>query len=246
MPEVTLFIDYEHVAYGALNSGLAFPAPATLMEKAEKRGRVLIARAFADFNEPRLAATADNLVTASIEKVHCPTETRSDGTTKHYTDFQILDNIYQTTHANPDVPVYVLMTGDGHFSPVAAFLKHRLQKTVVVAGLRGNTHKKLQDSGSVVDLLELSPARDMTPEEEDRLISFVAEGEKRGSIITVTSVARYFHLADVDENARRRAVVRLLEEGLFVQREEAVGERTIRRLRLNGEHPRIKRVLAQP
>ncbi len=183
MEEVAFFVDYEHVVYGAVNSGFKIPTPTELMTKAQKYGRVMIARAFADFSEPMIGRYGDELVTASIDKVHCPSEVRNDRSVKHYTDFQMLDNVYQTTHANLGISTYVLMTGDGHFSPVAAFLKHRLQKTVVVAGLPGKTHHKLLDSASVVDFVELESRRTFTELEIKNLIVFVNSGEQEEKIV---------------------------------------------------------------
>ena len=40
---------------------------------------------------------------------------------KDYTDFIILDNIYQKALSSSDVNLFIIFSGDGHFSSVVAF-----------------------------------------------------------------------------------------------------------------------------
>lgn len=242
-PGVALFIDYENVVYGSVNYGREVPSPSDLMDIAKKRGRVVIARAFADFNEPTIAQFGDSLSTASIETIHCASEQRRDGVAKRFTDFQLLDNIYQTTYTNPHISDYVLVTGDGHFSPVVSFLRHRLQKTVTVVGWRDQIHPRLQQSASEVEYLEIRSQRTLEPDQITDLIRFVYSGEAAGKVITFSSIARYFRVPGITETAMHNELRHLRIEGVFIQVEEDLNGRRIKRVYLNREHSLVKRAL---
>ena len=53
--------------------------------------------------------------------------------TKDFTDFIMLDHIYQAAMSDrDDIDVFVIFTGDGHFTSVASFLKNKCKKEVEI------------------------------------------------------------------------------------------------------------------
>lgn len=69
---------------------------------------------------------------------------------KDYTDFIILDTLYQLNIRYPDVEKVVLVTGDGHFTSACNFLKNFCGKEVVVYGVRDRISQSLRMSASKV------------------------------------------------------------------------------------------------
>ena len=67
---------------------------------------------------------------------------------KDFTDFIILDNIYQKALSSDDIDVFILFSGDGHFSSVTAFLKNFYRKEVVIYGVNGSFSKQLRETAS--------------------------------------------------------------------------------------------------
>lgn len=240
---VALFIDYEYVVRGAKEARRQVPSPVSLINVALEHGWVAEARAFADFNDKVIEPYADQLVAGSINKIQSPVEVHNDGRVKNYTDFFMLDHIYQTAHTRPDIAVYILMTGDGHFGNVAAYLKHRLQKKVIVVGYEGSISQKFAQIGCSVNYFESEPKRSLTEDQVDKLIRFVYHGEKAQKIITASSTARYFKVPGFDDKSLLEEISHLAEEGIFCHREEPLDGKVIRRMYLNHENSRVMKVL---
>lgn len=70
------------------------------------------------------------------------------GVKKDFTDFILLDNIYQKALSSEDIKVFILFSGDGHFSSVASFLKNFYHKEVVIYGIKDSFSKSLQETAS--------------------------------------------------------------------------------------------------
>ncbi len=70
------------------------------------------------------------------------------GVKKDFTDFIILDNIYQKALSSDDIKVFILFSGDGHFSSVTSFLKNFYHKEVVIYGIKDSFSKNLQETAS--------------------------------------------------------------------------------------------------
>lgn len=236
---VALFIDYEYVIYGVKEKHRRVPTPLKLINTALEYGRVSVARAFADFNDQAVIPHADQLAAGSIEKIQCPIEIRNERV-KNYTDFYMLDHIYQTAHTHPDLTSYILMTGDGHFGSVAAYLKHRLQKDVVVVGYEGSINPRFEQAGCTVRFLEPEVYPSLPESEVDKLIQFVNTGESAGKVITASSTARLFKAPGFDQESLMSEIYRLIKETVFLQKLEQINGREVRRMYLNHAHPRVQ------
>lgn len=69
---------------------------------------------------------------------------------KDFTDFIILDNIYQKALSREDIETFIIFTGDGHFSSVCAFLKNFCHKEVGIYGVQGGISSTLIKNSSWV------------------------------------------------------------------------------------------------
>ena len=100
---------------------------------------------FADFSHKSLADEIGRIRQFTNKII----DTRSpNGVQKDFTDFIILDNIYQKALSSDDIDTFILFSGDGHFSSAAAFLKNFYRKNVVVYGVNGSFSKQLRDTAS--------------------------------------------------------------------------------------------------
>lgn len=91
---------------------------------------------FADFsnsamknNLPVLRQITDNII---------ETQNTASRHKKDFTDFFLLDKMYQKAFEKNKAQTYILFTGDGHFGAVSRFLIRHCKKEVVIYGVEGN------------------------------------------------------------------------------------------------------------
>ncbi len=100
---------------------------------------------FADFSHKSLADEIGRIRLFSNKII----DTRSpNGVQKDFTDFIILDNMYQKALSSDDIEVFILFSGDGHFSSVTSFLKNFYHKQVVIYGVNGSFSKQLRETAN--------------------------------------------------------------------------------------------------
>ena len=105
---------------------------------------------FADFSHKNLADEIGRIRLFSNKII----DTRSpNGVQKDFTDFIILDNMYQKALSSEDIEVFILFSGDGHFSSVTSFLKNFYHKQVVVYGINGCFSKQLRETATTFHIL---------------------------------------------------------------------------------------------
>lgn len=101
---------------------------------------------FADFSHKSLADEIGRIRLFSNKII----DTRSpNGVKKDFTDFIILDNMYQKALSSDDIEVFILFSGDGHFGSVTSFLKNFYHKQVVIYGVNGSFSKQLRETANV-------------------------------------------------------------------------------------------------
>lgn len=57
--------------------------------------------------------------------------------------------MYQKALSSEDIDVFILFSGDGHFSSVTSFLKNFYHKQVVIYGVNGSFSKQLQETANI-------------------------------------------------------------------------------------------------
>ena len=98
---------------------------------------------FADFSHRSLAGEIGRIRPFSNKIID--TRNTNGNTVKDFTDFIILDNIYQRAIDSEDIDVFILFSGDGHFSSVCSFIKNKVGKELWVYGIRNSFSKQLQE-----------------------------------------------------------------------------------------------------
>lgn len=145
LPSAAVFVDYEHW-YISLNNNYGIrPNIKSWFEDLQKRVNVKEVVFFADFSHRNLADEIGRIrpFTNKIIDTRSPT-----GTKKDFTDFIILDNIYQKALLADDIDAFVLFSGDGHFSSVTSFLKNIYGKEVGIYAIKGCFSRQLQETST--------------------------------------------------------------------------------------------------
>lgn len=121
-------------------------------ELAEKYDIVDIAF-FGDFSNPSLRAEIHNIRMISNKIIE--TQNSSPNFEKDFTDFIMLDHIYQsalTADANK-IDAYVIFTGDGHFSSAVSFLVNKCHKEVGIYGVKNAVSTQLSSCATYTKLV---------------------------------------------------------------------------------------------
>lgn len=153
-PRAIAFIDYEHwyISYDKL-----------LHAKPDIKGwRSMLAEQydvremlfFADFSNDALRQEISRIREVSSSIIE--TQNTSSRFKKDFTDFIMLDHIYQRAFSAQDIDVFLIFSGDGHFSSAVSFLINRCNKTVGVYGVRDAMSQQLKNTASFfVEIPEL-------------------------------------------------------------------------------------------
>jgi uncharacterized LabA/DUF88 family protein len=155
--EVALFVDWENIRYSMLNLHGQEPDPIKLRDKALKYGPLVVAKAYADFSEHD--GFRRRLDVAGIESEHYPVKI-TNGRRQSSADVQMVIDIIDTVLDRPQVRTFILMTGDRDFIRIAARLRNRFGKSVVVSGVPGSMSHDLVQAGSIDDPLEVTSVYD--------------------------------------------------------------------------------------
>ncbi len=166
--DVALFIDWENFKI-SLAVGHRTPNVSALKEEVSNHGRVVIAKAYADWvtRAPELRGASQfindppSLYAAGIEPVFVPTRAPSPGATnangirtgriKNSVDVKMTADCIEIAHSYPNIGTYVLVSGDSDFIHVVNALR-TMGKHVIVIGVSWSTSRRLADQ---VDTLVL-------------------------------------------------------------------------------------------
>jgi uncharacterized protein (TIGR00288 family) len=154
---LAIFIDHENVAIGARDIGYRFEV-APLVEALAERGRLIVRRAYADWNLFR--EDRRNLVDANIELIEIPQ--RGDSVRKNAADIQMAVDAMELAFTRDFVSTFVIVSGDSDFTPLVSKLRE-LNKRVIGVGLKGSTSAMLPpacDEFIFYDRLDGAPLRD--------------------------------------------------------------------------------------
>jgi hypothetical protein len=84
----------------------------------------------------------------------------TNGRRQSSADVQMVIDIIDTVLDRPQVRTFILMTGDRDFIRIAARLRNRFGKNVVISGVPGSLSHDLVQAGTVDDPLEVTSAYD--------------------------------------------------------------------------------------
>lgn len=261
--EAALFIDFDNIRYGHLNTCGDEPDPLELMETARQYGRVVTAAAYADFTE-HPSQFRRSLEVAGILPRDIPK--RNTGSPKSSAAMVMLMDIIDCLLDRPGVSTYVLMTGNSDFIRVVTRARHRFNKTVVVAGVPGTVSQDLIDSADelvpLIDEEAMERAKTVgeeaqaptalptgTTEAEAKLVQLIDYLERNRPYMTFS----YIHSYAVNPRGSCRLsdseaddlLDRFVENGLLIPYEKRLDNgRVVVNVRLNYDHPLSRQLIS--
>lgn len=170
---------------------------------------------FADFSNPALRAEISKI--REVSNTIIETQNSRSHIKKDFTDFIMLDHIYQKALTTRDVDVFILFTGDGHFASVANFLRTKCRKKVVVFGPDEATSTQLKNCA---DEFIAVPTEKQIRDHRKRLVfSYIEQlyTEKENQRIifgqTVRAISQKY---DLDQTLVTLMIHELIEEGVLI------------------------------
>jgi uncharacterized protein (TIGR00288 family) len=147
--DVAVFIDFENVYVSTRDKLDANPNFEAIMDRCEDFGRVVIARAYADwYRYPRVTSA---LYANAIEPMYVPTYYydrdlgRTGRAIKNSVDMNLCIDAMKTLFTNPNIEKFVLCTGDRDFIPLVNSIRQQ-GKEVVIIGIGGAASSHLAQS----------------------------------------------------------------------------------------------------
>jgi len=132
---IAVLIDFENIAAGSEREGLGKFDIALLMDRFKDKGRILVARSYADWG--RYAKHKQALTREGIALFELSSH---GGNAKNRADIALVVDGMELAHTKPYVDTFVLVSGDSDFTPLITKLKE-LNKWVIGCGTRGSTSR---------------------------------------------------------------------------------------------------------
>ncbi len=137
--DVVVFFDFENIVYSLRNTLGENPNFELLMDKCQEYGRIVLARAYADWSRHNTVIAP--LQASGFDPVYVPTyfyESKERKARKNAVDIHIAIEAVEVMYTQPHINTFILLTGDKDFIPLANALR-RSGKTVIAVGVQGTT-----------------------------------------------------------------------------------------------------------
>ena len=140
-----LFIDWENLKWSLRDVGRV-PNISSLLDAARERGRVVVARAYADWQQGGHHLDPPNLYRAGISPVYVPSRMGSESRImKNSADVKLAVDTIDYANTFRHIRTFVIVSGDADLVHLATYL--RMQgKYVVAIGVSGASSSHLADS----------------------------------------------------------------------------------------------------
>ena len=170
--EIALLLDWENIRFGLQQQNLA-PNISAIMEEAQGLGRVVVARAYADFQNHIMFNDPRRLYAAGIEPVYVPGrvyQNEQDGVVssvrKNSVDVKLTADCVEYCYRYPNIDAYMLVSGDGDFIHLVKTLRP-YGKFVAIVALSWTASPRLTESADWVKYYDL----DVEPSAQRRAAS---------------------------------------------------------------------------
>lgn len=230
MKNAAIFVDYEHWYISLDKNYHTKPDISSFTDEIKKNYHISSYTFFGDFSNPSLQSEMHKIRGFTNDIV----ETKNGGGhfKKDFTDFIMLDRIYQTAYKNDDVDTYIIFTGDGHFSSVTLFLKNVCRKEVGVYGVQGAFSSQLKTAASFI--------REIEPDELAPVCRLIIEnlhaleaGSKDARPTFLKTIDAVAAKSGEDKQTVRRAMEQLFEKNCVSQYVKKISSNEVKLLRVD-------------
>ena len=142
MSQVAVFIDFENLAIGAEETlpGHTNPVPYAALELCCRDfGNAAVRRAYADWSKSQFGKYEEDLGLNGVDLIQVK---RFGAQQKNAADIRMAVDAMETVMVHPEVDVFVLVAGDGDYSPLVQKLRE-FGKTVVGVGTEASASRRL-------------------------------------------------------------------------------------------------------
>lgn len=146
LPTCVAFVDYEHWFISLDKQYAVRPDMKGWRDELLKRFEIEEIAVFGDFSNPALRSELDNI--RDVTPIVFNTQNSSEHYKKDFTDFIMLDYIYQKAMTSRKTDTFIIFTGDGHFSSVVRFIRNSCQKEVGIYGITNAVSAQLKSAAS--------------------------------------------------------------------------------------------------
>ncbi len=132
IPDAALFIDWDNLKAGLKSLGRQ-PNISSLLDAVGQRGRVVVARAYADWQQKTNAFDPPNLYAAGIEPVYVPVRMVGGNIVKNSADVKLAVDCIDFLNTAPHLKTFFLVSGDSDLLHLVNFLRARGKRVVVIS-----------------------------------------------------------------------------------------------------------------
>ena len=150
-PKAVVFVDFEHWYISLEKMHRMRPDIRSWRDSIAEKYEIQEIVFFGDFSNGSLRKEIPKI--REITNYIIETQNTSSGFKKDFTDFIMLDHIYQKAMKSRDIDTFILFSGDGHFNSVVNFLITQMGKKVGVYGIKDAMSNQLRNSASWYYLL---------------------------------------------------------------------------------------------
>ena len=150
-PKTVVFVDYEHWYISLEKMHRMRPDIRSWRDSIAEKYEIQEIVFFGDFSNSSLRKEIPKI--REITNYIIETQNTTTGFKKDFTDFIMLDHIYQKAMKSRDIDTFILFSGDGHFNSVVNFLITQMGKKVGVYGIKEAMSNQLRNSASWYQLL---------------------------------------------------------------------------------------------
>jgi len=131
-PDAALFIDWDNLKAGLKSLGRQ-PNISSLLDAVGHRGRVVVARSYADWQQKTHIFDSPNLYAAGIEPVYVPVRVQGGKILKNSADVKLAVDCIDYLNTAPHLKIFFLVSGDSDLVHLVNFIRARGKRVVVIA-----------------------------------------------------------------------------------------------------------------
>lgn len=146
LPRAIAFVDFEHWYISLERQYSVKPDVKGWAAELKEKFEVEEIAIFADFSNTGLRGELEKI--RDVTNMIIDTKNQSEHYKKDFTDFIMLDYIYQRAMTRKDIDTFIIFTGDGHFNSVVRFIINQCRKKVGIYGITNATSSQLKASAS--------------------------------------------------------------------------------------------------
>lgn len=134
---LAVLIDFENIAAGTEKEGLGRFDVEALMQRVKDKGRILVARSYADWG--RFSRFKQALLTSNVTMMELTSHGMQD---KNRADIAMVVDALELAFTKDYIDTYVIVSGDSDFTPMVLKMRE-LNKRVIGCGTRKSTSRLL-------------------------------------------------------------------------------------------------------